>query len=471
MNRSFKPSTFLARLPLAAAFLVAGALGCAPVPAVSAPKDKPAAKIKKPPAVQTLETIDIAPVWSGHPVGFALLTHGDQQFVAFYDAQRNMTVGQRTLGDKTFNLTILPTKVGWDSHNGIEMAIDDDGYLHVSGNMHVKPLIYFRSARPLDASSLKQIPAMTGEQEKKVTYPHFFRGPKGEFLFAYRDGRSGEGNQLYNIYDPKTQTWSRLLGTPLLDGQGERNAYPTVPELGPDGYFHVVWVWRDTTSAETSHDPSYARSRDLVHWENSRGEPLALPITIETGEIVSPVPVRGGIINGGVKLGFDDQKRVIVSFIKYDEKGKTQIYNARLENGHWNVVQASNWNWRWDFEGGGSLDFGVRLGGVEVEPDGTLTQYYRNLKEGTGVWILDSKTLKVTGEKPASAPMPRALSKVELEWPEMEAKRGYEDGGFGADGVRYILKWETLPSNRDKPREAPLPPPSMLKLFKLKQSH
>jgi len=30
------------------------------------------------------KVIDVAPVWSGHPVGFALLTHGDMQFVAFY---------------------------------------------------------------------------------------------------------------------------------------------------------------------------------------------------------------------------------------------------------------------------------------------------------------------------------------------------------------------------------------------------
>ena len=35
----------------------------------------------------------ISMVWAGHPVGFDLLTHGDQQFVAFYDADRHMTVG------------------------------------------------------------------------------------------------------------------------------------------------------------------------------------------------------------------------------------------------------------------------------------------------------------------------------------------------------------------------------------------
>ena len=449
---------------------LASALGCAPTTTTAAPQsgDKPA-QAQPPAPIQLVEEIEIAPVWSGHPVGFALLTHGENQFVAFYDAQRNMTVGQRKLGESKFELTTLDSRVAWDSHNNIVMALDDDGFLHVAGNMHVRPLVYFRSQKPLDASSLVRVTAMTGEREKRVTYPNFFRGPSGELLFTYRDGHSGEGNQITNIYDLKTQSWSRLVEAPLFDGEGERNAYPTTPELGPDGYFHVVWVWRDTPRAETSHDPSYARSRDLVHWENSRGEPLALPITIETGEIVSRVPIKGGIINGGVKLGFDNQKRVIVSFIKYDGNGHTQIYNARLEDGEWKKYRASDWKYRWEIKGGGSMAFDVRLDGVKVEPDGTLTQFYRNVKEGTGFWILDPQTLKPIGEKPPLAPFPSALTTVESQWPAMQVMRGYQDEGFVADGTRTVLKWETLPSNRDLPREKPYPPPSMLRLFVIKE--
>ena len=44
-----------------------------------------------------LEKVDVAPVWSGHPVRFALLTEGERQFVAFYDAHRQMTVAARWL--------------------------------------------------------------------------------------------------------------------------------------------------------------------------------------------------------------------------------------------------------------------------------------------------------------------------------------------------------------------------------------
>ena len=72
------------------------------------------------------ETIDVMPVWSGHPVGFALLTHQDRQFVVFYDAQRQMTVGVRTIPSSleqensdpaAWHFMRLPEKLGWDSHN------------------------------------------------------------------------------------------------------------------------------------------------------------------------------------------------------------------------------------------------------------------------------------------------------------------------------------------------------------------
>ena len=34
-------------------------------------------------------------------------------------------------------------------------------------------------------------------------------------------------------------------------------------------------------------------------------------------------------------------------------------------------------------------------------------------------------------------------------------------------GVRYILRWEALPANRDRPRPGEPPKPSMLRLYVL----
>lgn len=97
-------------------------------------------------AENRVEMIDIAPVWAGHKVGFALLTQPSHQYVAYYDNQRRMTVAMRALDKTEWSFQVLPETVGWDSHNYIAMAIDSTGSLHLSGNMHVTPLKYFQNS-------------------------------------------------------------------------------------------------------------------------------------------------------------------------------------------------------------------------------------------------------------------------------------------------------------------------------------
>ena len=46
---------------------------------------------------------------------------------------------------------------------------------------------------------------MTGVKETRCTYPVFIRGADDEFIFRYRDGGSGNGIEIYNVYDPETQ--------------------------------------------------------------------------------------------------------------------------------------------------------------------------------------------------------------------------------------------------------------------------
>lgn len=413
------------------------------------------------------ESLKIANVWAGHPVGFALLTHRNQQFVAFYDAERHMTVAQRILGKKAWTFTRLPSQVGWDSHNYVTLAVDGGGFLHVSGNMHVVPLVYFRSTKPLDASSLVQITAMTGQKENRVTYPLFFRGAKQELIFTYRDGGSGNGDQLYNTYDLKTKTWKRLTEQVLTDGEGQRNAYPTLPQLGPDGYFHLIWIWRETPDAATNHHPSYARSHDLVHWEDSAGKPLVLPIVLKTGDVVDPIPEHGGAINGQVKLGFDSQKRPVVSYTKYDKNGKSQLYCSRREKSGWKVYQVSNWDWRWEFGGGGTIAAEINVGAVESAGPGRLKLVFRTKSHGSGVLVLNEKTLKVVEMLPPPEGYPKSLRPVRSKFPEMQVKSVSDLRKPSPAGGRYVLRWETLGPNRDKPRSGPLPSPSELWLYKL----
>lgn len=411
--------------------------------------------------------INVAPVWAGHPVGFALLTHEDRQFLAFYDAERHMTVGVRSLEEEAFELARLPRQTGWDSHNYITMAIDDGGYLHLSGDMHGVPLVYFRTARPGDIRSFEKIDAMVGGLENRVTYPRFFRGPNNELIYTYRHGGSGNGEQIYNRYDHETKTWARLLDQPLVTGEGQKNAYLRGPSRGPDGYFHLCWIWRETPDCETNHHVSYARSRDLIQWEKGNGEKIDLPITFATGDLVDPVPPGGGAINGNVMLGFDSSRRPIVSYHKFDDNGNTQLYNARLEEGEWKTYQASSWDYRWWFEGRGSITFEIRIGPVQTASAGQLRQNFSHPRHGKRTLILDEETLQPIEEKPAPASRRTELDQVESDFPGMQVRWANDLGRGGRKGVRYALRWETLPQNRDRAREGDLPEPVMLRLYEM----
>ena len=423
---------------------------------------------RDPASSNRVERIDIEPVWSAHPVGFCLLTHSNRQFVAYYDAQRRMTVGQRSLDSTNWSFTKLNSTLSWDSLNYVTMAVDRAGFLHVSGNMHCVPLIYFRSERPLDASSLKREP-MTGEREQSVTYPVFMRDKSDRLIFRHRDGRSGNGDDLYNVYDEKSQTWSRLMTTPMMSGQNKMNAYASVPKIGPDGRFHMVWVWRSSPDCASNHDISYAQSDDLVTWLDSAGKKLSLPITQQTGDIVDPVPVHGGLINVNREVGFDNAGRAVVTYHKYDARGDLQAYAARHENGAWKIVQVSDWKgYRWNFSGGGTIVVEVSIGSVEPIGDGRLAIPYR-YQRGSGTWVLDESTLRpIPGAKAPQRNdgLPPAVTKIESRFPGMLKKIAHDTGKAPA-GTRFVLTWETLEANRDRPRKEPLPDPVMLSVFKI----
>lgn len=424
-----------------------------------------------------LADLTVDEVWSGHPVTFAFVTEKDHQFVAYYDAERRITVAGRRLDQSTWTRfqppgIPLPNRkrnsnvTGWDSHNFLALAIDRDGHLHLSGNLHNDPLIYYRSERPFDVASLKRLDRMTGLREKNTTYPVFFKNAAGDLLFRYRDGGSGNGSDIYNRYDSATRTWHNILSTPLLDGQGQRNAYALPPILGPDGRFHLVWMWRDTPDAATNHTLSYARSTDFLHWEKCDGTPIPLPITLASAEVIDPVPARQGLINMTFNLGFDSSNRPVVTYHRYDEAGKSQICAARpaADASRWHVTALSDWDFRWQFGGGGSLIAEVLLGPASLQPDRSLlVDYVTTRSAGSGRWRLDPETLR-TIEKlpPPAAALPPALQASLAGFPGAEVQTVLSRDS----GRLWILRWETLPHNRDLPRDS-APPPSSLRVIEV----
>jgi hypothetical protein len=414
-------------------------------------------------------SLDISKVPSDFPVGFCLLTAGRRQYVAYYDKDRQMTVASRTLDSDQWQFQPLPSKVGWDSHNSITMAVDEDGQLHVSGNMHVVPLIYFRTEKAGDITSLKKF-AMTGEQENRVTYPHFLKDHKGRLIFSYRDGSSGDGNTIYNCYDAGKHSWKRLLETPLFDGKGKDNAYSLGPVRGADGWFHIFWVWRETPDCASNHHLSYARSRDLLQWESAFGERVKLPLTLAEKRLwVDPVPSGGGLINGGQRLFFDADGQPLVTYHRSDAKGNMQIYAARPGKNAWTVQQLTAWNKPVLFGGNGTMEFiGIQISGLIRTAPGVLTMTYRHRDYGSGRLVFDEKTLRLLDIPVQVRPdYPAELGRLQSDFPGMGFRRVEDAGDSGDKHVRFVLQWETLGVNRDRPREPPLPQPSMLRLYKL----
>lgn len=425
------------------------------------------------------QTIAIDKVWAGHPVGFCLYTDGNRQYIAYYNAERQTVLGQRNLADDKFELHVLPattretaggtsTVVGWDSHNFLTLGIDKDGYIHLSGNVHVNPLTYFRSKNPNDISAMEQIFEMVGTEEKRTTYPHFMLTKEGELLYHYRDGGSGNGNEIYNIYNCENKSWKRLLDTPLTDGQGLMNAYQSQPTLMKDGWYHMYWVWRDTPDCSTNHDLSYMKSPDLKNWFDAFGAPISMPATLsQKSLIVDPIPVEGGIINLAARLVLDKKNRPVFVYHKFDSAGNTQLYVAQIKSNKWEYNVITNWDYRWFFSGGGSINSEIQLKGFSKRKDGNYEVDYWHVKYGNGTILLNPQFRPI-----GKVLKPESLNtnfKIEGTFPGLQVQTGGDIGKPSEDNIRYILKWETIDRNRDKPREKPWPEASQLYLYKLKK--
>lgn len=415
------------------------------------------------------ETIDVDAVPSSFRVGFSLLTDGPDQYVAYYDRTHQMVVASRKRDQSAWQKFKLPTKVGFDSHNYITMAIDRDGHLHVSGNMHCVPLIYFRTSVAGDITTLEKH-GMTGRDEDRCTYPIFFTDASGNLLYSYRLGSSGNGKRFLNRYDVATKTWIRFLDTPLFDGQNQRNAYPIKPVKGPDGMFHLAWVWRNTPDCASNNHLSYVRSNDLKNWETADGKTVVLPLTLDQNATwVDPIPAGGGIINGCEKLSFDAHNRPILSYHKRDADGHMQIFVARHQDGAWRSHAITDWKKPVPFSGKGSMPFiGIRIGALQnVEPNAFVISYHHR-DYGRGEIVLDETTLKpVDRSVSAPAQLPSELTQRQTANEKFEVRMAHDSGVVDDPNVQYVLRWESLGANRDRQHAPTEPPPSVLRLFKL----
>lgn len=226
----------------------------------------------------------------------ALTSFQNFQFIAYYDGDGILILGKRKLNTSLWEIVKTPYKGNVkDAHNSISIAVDGDGYLHLSWDHHDTKLRYAKSKLPLGLD-LGNEESMTGIAEEKLTYPEFYNLPNGNLLFFYRSGSSGRGNMVINSYNLKDKKWSQIQHN-LLNGENNRSAYWQA-KVDHQGVIHLSWVWRESWDVSTNHDLCYARSKDGGQtWEKSNGENYILPITLASAELAWKIPQKSSLIN------------------------------------------------------------------------------------------------------------------------------------------------------------------------------
>lgn len=287
----------------------------------------------------------------------SLATHGDTQYISYYDIDGNVILGKRKQGEDEWMLHKTQYKGNIkDAHNVISIGADGDGYLHVSFDHHGQPLRYARSVAP-GSLELGELIPMTGVDESDVTYPEFYTMPDGDIIFAYRSGASGRGNLVMNLYSTKDKKWNRIHDV-LIDGEDQRNAYWQM-FVDSEGIIHLSWVWRETWLVETNHDLCYARSEDGGKtWQRSDGTEYQLPITMATAEIAWKIPQKSELINQ-TSMTADSKGNPYIATYWRDADSDVPQYRLVWHDGK---------TWRMSTVGNRTMPFTLAGGGTKMIP-------------------------------------------------------------------------------------------------------
>jgi len=246
-------------------------------------------------------------------------TSAGWQYVAYYDGARNVCVARRKLPNgpwQVLRFSDYQFKSN-DAHNVISLGIcEKDGTIHLAFDHHVTKL-HYRVSKPGVATHPENFPwdpslfgpvhsDLEAGKPITVTYPRFWNTPDGGLQMHYRNGGSGNGNNMLVDYDPATGTWS---GTRQIDSSEgtyhdelgantHRNAYPNGYDYDGSGRLQATWVWRESSQG-ANHDLLYAYSNDLGKtWFTNSGQPIVGPPRVDTpGLAVEKITRSNGLMN------------------------------------------------------------------------------------------------------------------------------------------------------------------------------
>ncbi len=410
---------------------------------------------------ETVKRIPVAKGLASHPVngGHCLISDGTYQYLAFYDGDHQATVAKRKLGDDQWDFAKLPERVGWDTHNKLVLFRDREGYLHLTGNMHVSPLNYYRTEKPGDIHTFKGIHRWTGKYEDRVTYPTLIKLRDGSIHMMFRHGGSGRGMRLLVHYDEKTQTWSGT-GDSFINGkliEPDCNAYPFggIKE-DRQGTLHIAWCWRETPDVETNFDICYAKSTDGGYtWTSWDGEQLELPIQPTNADVVDDIEQKRGLMNGG-SLVVDADGIPYIGFTRFDKNDHNQLFVATPHQGQWVVKQLTDWNVRFWFEGRGTIPHYPPIPRLSILGDEHLqVRYSFDLVEPSS-GKLNMTRAELLNATPGSIAINANVTPKTNE-PKVRNVRASNIGPL-PEGQNHYMQQETSRPNRDRKPDNPKEP-------------
>jgi hypothetical protein len=363
-------------LPLA---VLAAALTCAAPPVAGEPDNAP---------------IKLAPVGEGwarssvNAVVFrvnSVVTHGNTQYIAFYDGEGGVVLAKRRLDTTAWEVKKTPyTGNVRDAHNAISLGVDGRGVLHMVWDLHNQAIHYVRSRTPGSLEMTEPL-TMTGNKEVQATYPQFYTLLDGDLLFVYREGSSGDGDVMLNRYDVQTDKW-QAVARPLIDGEGRRNAYVNPMAIDSKGGWHVSWIWRESPDVASNHDVCYAYSPDGGKtWRKSTGQKYTLPITAASAEVACPVPQNSELINQ-TSMTVDTNNRPLIATYWRAPGSEVPQYRLVWHDGkRWRTSQVGNRTTAFRLSGGGTKRIPISRPQVVAGPGNRVYVIFRDEERGNGV--------------------------------------------------------------------------------------
>lgn len=317
----------------------------------------------------------------------SVVSHGEIQYTAYYDPEGTMVLAKRTLGSGQWTVRETPYSGNVrDAHNSISIAVDGNGILHIAWNHHDSELHYVQSMEPGGLSLSPRLP-MTGKNERAVSYPQFYALAGGDLLFVYREGSSGNGNIMINRYDADQKRWD-AISHPLIDGEGERNAYINTLAIDRHGSWHISWTWRETRDAATNHDILYAWSPDEGEtWLKSDGEKYNLPITAGNAQVVCVIPRGNELINQTSMTITDSGEPVIATYWKPKGASAPQFHIVWQDKDQWKIRQAGKRSQSFSLSGSGTKRIPVSRPQILSGSNNDLYLVFRDFERGGGISV------------------------------------------------------------------------------------